>query len=274
MFLDGNGRTILDHVAPAVGSLQIGGSGSGHLRLGHQAQLPVTSNLVQSSNGTLQVELAGNLAGQFGRLQISGQAQLSGMLQVTLVNSFAPSAGQSFEILTATGGVSQTFQQLLLPALAPGLEWDLSYGSRSVLLQVISTVLPGDYNRDGLVDAADYVVWRKAAGQQVTPGTGADGNNDGWVDDGDFSVWKSNFGNMLAGGAAADDSAVPEPGIMMLAASMIYTLLFARAHDALCRCDYMKLPIAHRTLLASAILWCAASAAVAHESASAPRLSS
>ena len=35
--------------------------------------------------------------------------------------------------------------------------------------------LPGDFNRDGIVDTADYVVWRKTFGQEVARGTGGEG---------------------------------------------------------------------------------------------------
>jgi hypothetical protein len=59
-------------------------------------------------------------------------------------------------------------------------------------------LLPGDYNHDGMVDAADSTVWRNAMGAAVEPGTGADGNGDGVIDDDDYEVWKHNFGTTSA----------------------------------------------------------------------------
>jgi rhamnogalacturonan endolyase len=53
--------------------------------------------------------------------------------------------------------------------------------------------LVGDYNSDGKVDAADYVVWRKA--ENSATGLRADGNKDGVVDQADYALWRSNFGN-------------------------------------------------------------------------------
>ena len=50
---------------------------------------------------------------------------------------------------------------------------------------------PGDYNRDGAVDAADYTVWRDLAGEIVAIGSSADGNRDGTIDDADFLVWRN-----------------------------------------------------------------------------------
>jgi hypothetical protein len=58
--------------------------------------------------------------------------------------------------------------------------------------------LLGDYNRSGLVDAADYTVWRDALGQNgLTPFSGADGNGNGAIDAGDYAVWKTHFGQTL-----------------------------------------------------------------------------
>jgi hypothetical protein len=70
--------------------------------------------------------------------------------------------------------------------------------------------LIGDYNRNGIVDAPDFSVWRNMQGDVVTPFTGADGNGDGMVDEADYDVWRANFGNTLpppgAGALLAGDS--------------------------------------------------------------------
>jgi hypothetical protein len=52
----------------------------------------------------------------------------------------------------------------------------------------------GDYNVDGVVDAADYSVWRDTRGMHVTPGTGADGDGNGFVDGDDYEIWTDHFG--------------------------------------------------------------------------------
>jgi hypothetical protein len=69
-------------------------------------------------------------------------------------------------------------------------------------------VRPGDYNADGSVDAADYIVWRKA--MSPSGGVRADGNGDGIVDTADYDVWRSQFGSSYSMGANAV-TAVPEP---------------------------------------------------------------
>lgn len=63
-------------------------------------------------------------------------------------------------------------------------------------------VQPGDYNRDSLVNAADYTVFRDAYSQVLFPftiafvptNTGADGNGDGQIDDSDYDIWIANYG--------------------------------------------------------------------------------
>ena len=77
----------------------------------------------------------------------------------------------------------------------------------------IGTMLLGDYNQDGLVDLADYTVWRNTLGQTVDPYFAADGNGNGVIDVGDYEVWKDRFGNGTTSLAAAS---VPEPSALCL----------------------------------------------------------
>jgi hypothetical protein len=70
----------------------------------------------------------------------------------------------------------------------------------------------GDYNNNGRVDTADYVVWRNRLGQNVTiPNDMSSGN----VGPGDYTVWRTNYGRALAGGAVLS-AAVPEPAASLL----------------------------------------------------------
>lgn len=55
----------------------------------------------------------------------------------------------------------------------------------------IDPILAGDYNDDGRVDAADYVVWRDNAGSNVAI---PNDRTSGVVDDTDYLIWKQNFG--------------------------------------------------------------------------------
>jgi hypothetical protein len=58
--------------------------------------------------------------------------------------------------------------------------------------------LPGDFNLNGIVDTADYVVWRDDVSQTMVAQRSADANGDGIVDDADYQVWRRNFGRTSA----------------------------------------------------------------------------
>ena len=77
----------------------------------------------------------------------------------------------------------------------------------------------GDYNGNGVVDAADYTVWADTLGQVVTtPGEGADGNANGVVDQDDHAFWANRFGNVIEEEPLdpGNGSSVPEPGSLVL----------------------------------------------------------
>jgi hypothetical protein len=90
----------------------------------------------------------------------------------------------------------------------------------------------GDFNFDGVVDAGDYVLWRKTAGRSGE-GLEADGNEDGVVNAGDYELWREQFGESVDfnefGGAELNAGAVPEPTtIALLLAGIVYFLLSRR----------------------------------------------
>jgi hypothetical protein len=60
-------------------------------------------------------------------------------------------------------------------------------------------VVAGDFNTDGIVDAADYVFWRERLGNPFTQD--------------DYNIWRANFDTVAAAGAGsgAFSSSVPEP---------------------------------------------------------------
>jgi hypothetical protein len=72
----------------------------------------------------------------------------------------------------------------------------------------------GDYNRNGTVDAADYVVWRDTL-TQTGANLPADGDGSGTIDAGDYDVWRNNFGRS-AGIGSGVGTVVPEPGTIIL----------------------------------------------------------
>lgn len=75
--------------------------------------------------------------------------------------------------------------------------------------------VPGDYNSDGTVTAADYVLWRDTRGN-TGAGLAADGDGNEVIDDNDYSYWRSRFGAGSGTGVALGESAmVPEPRLQL-----------------------------------------------------------
>jgi hypothetical protein len=76
--------------------------------------------------------------------------------------------------------------------------------------------LEPDYNQNGVVDAADYAVWRKGLGTSYTQN--------------DYNVWRAQFGQTTESGATGFESAntaVPEPTTPAMLV-MTIMLIFAR----------------------------------------------
>lgn len=75
--------------------------------------------------------------------------------------------------------------------------------------------LPGDYNNNNVVDAADYALWRNSVGQAITLPNDTTPSS---VTQADYDVWRANFGKTPAasGAGAVVGAAVPEPASFML----------------------------------------------------------
>jgi hypothetical protein len=72
-----------------------------------------------------------------------------------------------------------------------------------------------DYNDDGAIDGADFLLWQRQFGTSVTAFSGADGNGNGVVDAPDLALWQTGFGSATAAGHVAA-AAIPEPGSILL----------------------------------------------------------
>jgi hypothetical protein len=87
----------------------------------------------------------------------------------------------------------------------------------------MSAYAPGDFDKNGAIDGADYDKWKADFGMAVaTAGDGADGNRDGVVNAPDYTVWRDNL--PAGAGAAAPGESVPEPATMQLFAAGVLLL--------------------------------------------------
>jgi hypothetical protein len=90
--------------------------------------------------------------------------------------------------------------------------WDSTFGTDNYVYAFPG--IAGDYNNDGLVDAADYVVWRKNVGG---PANLLPNNSDGGpIGTAHFNTWRANFGMMAPASASHSHSIVPEPATSLI----------------------------------------------------------
>ncbi len=91
---------------------------------------------------------------------------------------------------------------------------------------------PGDFNADGVVDAADYTVWRDNLGSSDALGGNGDesGLSAGVVDEADYALWRINFGMNFLGNAAGA-TPVPEPTGCLLALAVVALAGVTRRRD-------------------------------------------
>jgi hypothetical protein len=102
--------------------------------------------------------------------------------------------------------------------------WDSTFGTDNYVYAFPG--VPGDYNNDGSVDAADYVVWRKNVGG---PANSLPNNADGGpIRAAHFDTWRANFGMAESGSAARSHGTVPEPTSYLILIVATSTVIFTR----------------------------------------------
>jgi hypothetical protein len=130
------------------------------------------------------------------------------------------------------GAVSQT--TVMTAGISPNVRRKLTALDAAALADIGWSVVPpsqkGDYNGDGMVNAADYTVWRNTLGQSGM-GLAADGNNNQQIDAGDYSVWRMHYGEGAGSGTGngvgllfGENGEVPEPGSLAL---LLWAMLIA-----------------------------------------------
>ncbi len=78
----------------------------------------------------------------------------------------------------------------------------------------LTPAVAGDYNRDGVVNAADYIVWRNNEGTTNPLPNDPIGGTIGLAH---YNQWRANFGQIAGSGVAASvNAAVPEPATLVL----------------------------------------------------------
>jgi hypothetical protein len=182
--------------------LQIGEIGS---EVGYQNDYPFAQ---YSGVFNLNISLTGGPVNNGGALIFPFWADASGP-QGTEIEWAVPRA-VLIQYPPALGGPSPTF---------PNPSFDFVIYTPNGLADITDVITytfaaapsnSGDYNGDGVVNAADYTVWRDTLGSTEDLRANGDdtGASMGVIDQADYSFWKSHFGGA---GAGAISAAVPEP---------------------------------------------------------------
>jgi len=91
----------------------------------------------------------------------------------------------------------------------------------------VGSLVAGDYNMDGITDAADYTLWQDNLDldSSVLNGNGSGAST---VVQADYLLWKTHFGESVASGSEAD--LIPEPTTLLLALLGLVSVPLRRRH--------------------------------------------
>jgi len=173
--------------------------------------LTVDGNYNQGSGGTLAIQIGGIQPGvEHDVLNVLGDASLAGTLDVSLIDGFTPSGGNTFKVLTAAGELTDAGLTLGGSAAA-SFTMSVDTTNDWIMLMTAGAGLVGDFNGNGTVDAADYTIFRDNLGGDSAV-LGGNGSGEATVVVADYDLWKQNFGSSGTGSSAA----VPEPTAVLL----------------------------------------------------------
>jgi hypothetical protein len=171
----GDGSTTGQKIVFAAGST-VSGIGSfenvvfnGTYSPGNSPAITSLSNGEFSSSSSLLIELGGTQPGtQYDRVIDTGVLSLlGGTLNVVSYNGFAPSFGDSFEILQY-GRLSGDFGTVNYPALSGGLSWERTTSATAMMITVVPE--PSTFAISVLATAglAGLMRWRRRPGPYLS----------------------------------------------------------------------------------------------------------
>lgn len=140
------------------------------------------------------IEGGASSATEIAEASLSGSHTLNAGASLPLGALYNPSVhidDLNFTIRKAAGPLNRTYDQVVTYTGTP------------------PAGVNGDYNGNGIVDAGDYVLWRKGGPLQNDPTPG--------VQPADYTFWRSRFGANTGSGSGLAGTAVPEPAAALLA---------------------------------------------------------
>jgi autotransporter-associated beta strand protein len=214
-------QTVIGNLSHAAGSVVVGGAA---------APSTISGNFQQTGGDlTAILNAAVVIPGSTGPpsviptlATVGGVSNIAGKLIVQFDPMTYFPVGSTLNVLMAMGGVQGTFSQLELLSVPSGSQWSVGYTASAVTLsRIANSFNSADFDADGVVDGADFMIWQRNAGKLTSLG---DANGDGLVNASDLSVLKSQFGGAPSAGGIVSE--VPEPGggALMALASLTVAL--------------------------------------------------
>ncbi len=194
--------------------------------------LSIAGDLILTAASTLQIEIGGVRQGvDHDFLSEAGAAplNLAGALSVVRVGGFLPTAADSLIILSSNQPITGMFSNVV------GGRVTATDGITSIKVSVVGNYVvlgerPGDYNGNGVVDGADFLVWQQGLGGPFTPAH--------------LDVWNTKLGTPASSIADANRdvlsnarSNVPEPAtaVMLIAGMLALRSRYTRPRRKLIR---------------------------------------
>jgi T5SS/PEP-CTERM-associated repeat protein len=222
---DANGSSG-DATVEGVGSawfndetLHVGRYGQGTLNIVNGGLVSVGTVLTIDYNGGhdsfINLSSGGQLA-LYGEVEDS-LTQFLGLVQGSdAIRYWSTDLADWAPITDATYGIDYTLEYLTSGDLA---------GHTVLTVGTVPSPVAGDFNGDGIVNLADYTVWRDNLGAADDSAIAHVGDGMPGVDGGDYEVWKTQFGEQQDSSSIRGITAVPEPTALVMVAGVLVVAL-------------------------------------------------
>ena len=167
-------------------------------------QLSFMGNYTQGPHGSLTFDIAGSQLGQYDQLNVTGHAQLNGLLTIDLLHGFVPDLGDTFDIMHFAGE-SGTFSLVLGLPINSQEHFILEYNPTNLTLDVVAGALLGVYSDNTGSPSAVPVTLESDATSLIASNITPDGGSRA------ASSFVSQHGRQ--------SSPTPEPGTLLLLGS-------------------------------------------------------
>ena len=141
--INGTGAVTVENGGElSAGSIRVGGNGS---LIIDPAIVDVLGNFKLDANGVLSLDIGGTTAGLFSQLDISGSGLFQGTIDFDFINGFAPTMGESFDLINALGA-DFSHATIQIEGLEPGFQYTDAFANGQFTLVAdnngVSTTTP------------------------------------------------------------------------------------------------------------------------------------